>query len=107
MVEQHWWPVFVSTPAGCTQLINSIGVFFQVLDNHRNFNSYADHKGFCDDLSESRFCSTIIQATAADPLNPFLLSILRQKSKDHSLKLRARDYMLRIGAFDRARQCIN
>ena len=46
--------------------------------------------------------STIIQATAADPLNPFLLSILRQKSKVHSFELRARDYMSRVGAFNRA-----
>jgi geranylgeranyl diphosphate synthase type 3 len=76
------------------------------MDNYGNFDSYADHKGFCDDLSESGFSFTIIQATAADPLNPFLLSILRQKSNDHSLKLRARDYMLLVGAFDRARQYV-
>jgi geranylgeranyl diphosphate synthase type 3 len=68
-------------PADCTPLVNSIGVLFQVMDTYRNFDNYADHKGFSDDLSESRFSFTIIQATAADPPNPFLLGILRQGRK--------------------------
>jgi hypothetical protein len=58
-------------PADCTPLVNSIGVLFQVMDTYRNFDNYADHKGF----------SAIIQATAADPPKPFLLSILRQGRK--------------------------
>jgi hypothetical protein len=47
------------------------------MDNYRNFDNYADHKGSGDDLSESRFSFTIFQATAADPLNPFLLSVIK------------------------------
>ena len=90
----------------CLPLANSIGVLFQIVDDYRNFDNYADMKGFCDDLSEGKFSFPIIQAFAADPSNPFLLSILKQKSKDHGLKAQARDYMTSVGAFDRTRRHI-
>jgi geranylgeranyl diphosphate synthase type 3 len=96
------------TPAhsDCLPLVDSIGVLFQIVDDYRNFDDYADTKGFCDDLSEGKFSFPVIQAFAADPSNPFLLSILKQKSKDHGLKVQARDYMASVGAFDRTRQHI-
>jgi geranylgeranyl diphosphate synthase type 3 len=81
-------------------------VLFQIVDDYRNFDDYTDTKGFCDDLSEGKFSFPVIQAFAADPSNPFLLSILKQKSKDRGLKVQARDYMASVGAFDRTRRHI-
>jgi geranylgeranyl diphosphate synthase type 3 len=82
-------------------------VLFQVLDDYLNLNLYADKKGFCDDLSEGKFSFPVISAIHADPDNPLLPSILRQKSQDQSLKACALKYMEDVGAFEHTRGFIS
>ncbi|ORZ19709.1 geranylgeranyl pyrophosphate synthase [Absidia repens] len=71
-----------------TALVSKIGIHFQVRDDYMNLQSstYADNKGFCEDLTEGKFSFPIIHSIRSDPTNRQLLNILKQRSQSIELK---------------------
>jgi geranylgeranyl diphosphate synthase, type III len=94
-------------PLDCVPLIITIGLLFQILDDHLNLSSYSSQKGLCEDLTEGKFSFPVIHAIRADPHNHVLLNILKQKTQDETVKKYAVDYMERVGSFDYSRKCIS
>lgn len=79
-------------------LVNLIGVLFQIRDDYCNLQSsqLAQHKGFCDDLTEGKFSFPIIHAIRTGASNGGdrqMLNILRQRTSNVETKQRAVDYM--------------
>ncbi|CAO3597065.1 unnamed protein product [Absidia cylindrospora] len=71
-----------------TALVSKIGIHFQVRDDYMNLQSstYADNKGFCEDLTEGKFSFPIIHSIRSDSTNRQLLNILKQRSQSIELK---------------------
>ncbi|KAF2104017.1 terpenoid synthase, partial [Rhizodiscina lignyota] len=90
----------------CVPLVNTIGLLFQVLDDHLNLHSpsYTQRKGLCEDLTEGKFSFPILHAIRADPQNLTLVNILRQKTTDEEVKKYAIQYMEKMGSFKYSRE---
>jgi geranylgeranyl diphosphate synthase, type III len=97
-----------ATATTCVPLINTIGLLFQILDDHLNLHSpaYASRKGHAEDLTEGKFSFPIIHAIRSDPSNLVLLNILRQKTTDSEVKRYAIEYMERRGSFEYTKRVI-
>ncbi|RAQ98645.1 geranylgeranyl pyrophosphate synthase [Stemphylium lycopersici] len=65
------------------RLVALLGRFFQVRDDYVNLKShtYADQKGFCEDLDEGKFSFPIVHFLQHAPaeLRPHVISIFRQR----------------------------
>ncbi|RUS29946.1 geranylgeranyl pyrophosphate synthetase [Jimgerdemannia flammicorona] len=87
-------------------LVNLIGIHFQVRDDYMNLQSstYADHKGFCEDLSEGKFSFPIIHCIRADTTNRQMLNILKQRPQSIELKKFALQVMERTQSFEYTRR---
>ncbi|KAF2138682.1 uncharacterized protein K452DRAFT_360926 [Aplosporella prunicola CBS 121167] len=92
----------------CVPLVNTIGLLFQILDDHRNLKSamLSQQKGFAEDLTEGKFSFPVIHAIRADPSNLVLINILKQKTNDVEVKKYAVSYMERKGSFEYSKVCI-
>ncbi|GAA93487.1 uncharacterized protein L969DRAFT_89264 [Mixia osmundae IAM 14324] len=90
-------------------LVNLIGVLFQIRDDYMNLQSsqYADHKGYCEDLTEGKFSFPIVHSIRADSSNSRLINVLRQHSSDPSLKAWAVAYMQETGSFAYCRDVLS
>ncbi|KAF1936426.1 terpenoid synthase [Clathrospora elynae] len=87
----------------CTPLVSTIGLLFQILDDHLNLSptsGYTSLKGLCEDLTEGKFSFPVIHAIRADPSNQILINILKQKTTDEEVKRYALRYMQSKGSFD-------
>ncbi|KAK9456900.1 isoprenoid synthase domain-containing protein [Dipodascopsis uninucleata] len=75
-------------------LANLVGIIYQIQDDYLNLQSekYSTNKGFCEDLTEGKFSFPIIHSIRNDS-NKQILNILKQHSKDDSLKKYAVSYM--------------
>ncbi|WFD34900.1 hypothetical protein MCUN1_001745 [Malassezia cuniculi] len=88
-------------------LVNLIGLLFQIRDDYSNLQSaqLAQHKGFCEDLTEGKFSFPIIHAIrsgASTGGDRELLNILRQRTTSVDTKQRAVDYMANVShSFER------
>lgn len=93
----------------CVPLVNTIGLLFQVLDDHLNLSSpsYTQRKGLCEDLTEGKFSFPVIHAIRADPGNLTLINILRQKTEDEEVKKYAVAYMEKMGSFRYSREVMD
>jgi geranylgeranyl diphosphate synthase type 3 len=82
-------------------LVNSIGTYFQILDDYLNLRSpaYMKHKIPFEDLTEGKFSFPIIHAIRSNPLDRRLLNILKQRTEDIDIKTHAVDYMEKVGSF--------
>ena len=82
-------------------LVNSIGSYFQILDDYLNLRSpaYMKHKIPFEDLTEGKFSFPIIHAIRADPLDRRLHNILKQRTEDVDIKTHAVEYMAKLGSF--------
>ncbi|KAI9299524.1 isoprenoid synthase domain-containing protein, partial [Cunninghamella echinulata] len=89
-----------------TALVSKIGIHFQVRDDYMNLQSktYADNKGFCEDLTEGKFSFPIIHSIRSDPSNRQLLNILKQKSQSVELKQFALQLLEKTDTFSYCRQ---
>ncbi|TIA86374.1 hypothetical protein E3P99_03695 [Wallemia hederae] len=76
-------------------LINVIGVLFQIRDDYCNLfdSSYTKNKGFAEDISEGKFSYPIIHGIHADAQSNQIVNILKQRTKDHDLKLYLVNYL--------------
>ncbi|KAL6151696.1 geranylgeranyl pyrophosphate synthetase [Exserohilum turcicum] len=87
----------------CTPLVSTIGLLFQILDDHLNLSptsGYSTLKGLCEDLTEGKFSFPVIHAIRADPSNQILINILKQKTTDDQVKSYALGYMESKGSFE-------
>ena len=99
-------PIHISTNpsfSDCTPLVSTIGLLFQILDDHLNLSTtsgYTTLKGLCEDLTEGKFSFPVIHAIRADPSNQILINILKQKTTDEEVKRYALRYMESKGSFE-------
>ncbi|KAL1797800.1 hypothetical protein ACET3X_004406 [Alternaria dauci] len=92
-----------TTDIDCTPLVSTIGLLFQILDDHLNLSptsGYTTLKGLCEDLTEGKFSFPVIHAIRADPSNQILINILKQKTTDEEVKRYALRYMESKGSFE-------
>lgn len=87
----------------CAPLVSTIGLLFQILDDHLNLSStsgYTTLKGLCEDLTEGKFSFPVIHAIHADPSNRVIYNILKQKTTDEEVKRYAVRYLEEKGSFE-------
>ena len=92
-----------SNYSDCTPLVSTIGLLFQILDDHLNLSptsGYTSLKGLCEDLTEGKFSFPVIHAIRVDPSNQILINILKQKTTDEEVKRYALRYMESKGSFE-------
>jgi len=92
-----------ATSSDCAPLVSTIGILFQILDDHLNLSStstYASLKGLCEDLTEGKFSFPIIHAIRADPSNRVIYNILKQKTTAEEVKRYAVRYLEEKGSFE-------
>ncbi|CAI6340962.1 unnamed protein product [Periconia digitata] len=92
-----------SVAIDCAPLVSTIGLLFQILDDHLNLSpssGYSDLKGLCEDLTEGKFSFPVIHAIHTDPANRILYNILKQKTTDEEVKRYALKYMQKKGSFE-------
>lgn len=89
------------TSLDCTELVNLLGLIFQIRDDYMNLDSdvYSKNKGMCEDLTEGKFSFLIIHSIRANPSNLQLINILKQKPTDEEVKRYAVKYMHETGSF--------
>lgn len=93
----------------CTPLVSTVGVLFQILDDHLNLSptsGYSSLKGLCEDLTEGKFSFPVIHAIRADPSSHVLMNILKQKTTDEDVKRYALTYMQEKGSFEYSEKVI-
>ncbi|KAJ5363924.1 uncharacterized protein N7496_009637 [Penicillium cataractarum] len=91
-----------------SKLVELLGVIFQIRDDYMNLQSglYAEKKGRMEDLTEGKFSYLVIHSVHAAPENTFLVDILKQRSEDDALKIRAVQYMESTGSFQYCRETL-
>lgn len=89
-----------STCSDCTDLVELLGIIFQIRDDYMNLqaDTYTKNKGFSEDITEGKFSFPIIHSIHAQPRNTQLLSILSQRTEDESVKAYATRYMESTGS---------
>ncbi len=95
--------VLTKPNSDCAPLVSTIGLLFQILDDHLNLSPTSELqtlKGLCEDLTEGKFSFPVIHAIRADPNSQILINILKQKTKDDEVKKYACKYMESKGSFD-------
>lgn len=97
----------------CIPLVNTIGLYFQILDDLLNLSSptYTARKGLCEDLTEGKFSFPVIHAIRAEHVagaaqTSVVLNILRQKTTDDDVKKYAVGYMEKLGSFEYTRSVL-
>ncbi|THC93820.1 hypothetical protein EYZ11_006709 [Aspergillus tanneri] len=90
-----------STGRDCVNLVNVMGLIFQICDDYLNLSNttYTKNKGLCEDLTEGKFSFPIIHSIRSNPRNHQLINILKQRTKDEEVKLYAISYMEGTGSF--------
>lgn len=99
-----------SVQIDCAPLVSTIGLLFQILDDHLNLSSTSEYqslKGLCEDLTEGKFSFPVIHAIHSDPSNRVLYNILKQKTSDEEVKRYAVRYLREKGSFDYSKGVID
>merc|ERR1712166_432925 len=81
-------------------LLNSMAYYFQVRDDYMNIASteYFANKSFCEDLTEGKFSFPVIHCIRTQPEDNRLLRILKQKTRDVTVKKHAVEWMIKCGS---------
>lgn len=97
-----------SSTIDCLPLISLLGLIYQIRDDYMNLYSqtYSNDKGAYEDLTEGKFSFPIIHSINADPTNPTLINILKQKTTDIEVKRYAVKYIERTGSFQYTREVL-
>jgi geranylgeranyl pyrophosphate synthase len=92
----------------CVPLVEYLGIIFQIRDDYQNLQSekYIENKGFGEDLTEGKFSFPIIHSIRSNSDSFQLINILKQKSKDTTVKLYAIKLLESTGSFEFCRQRI-
>lgn len=94
----------------CAPLVSTIGLLFQILDDHLNLSATSEYqslKGLCEDLTEGKFSFPIIHAIHTDPSNRVIYNILKQKTEDDEVKRYAVRYLEQKGSFEYSKGVID
>eukprot|EP00758_Cryptobia_borreli_P018235 Tbor_TRINITY_DN660_c0_g1::TRINITY_DN660_c0_g1_i1::g.1616::m.1616/K00804/GGPS1; geranylgeranyl diphosphate synthase, type III len=91
-----------------TKLVNTIGVFFQTLDDYLNVCSveYHHNKTFCEDITEGKFSYPVIHSicTSEEAIEENrLLNILRKRPTDENIKRLCVKLMSETGSLEATR----
>eukprot|EP00753_Platysulcus_tardus_P020433 PLAT8049.1.p2 GENE.PLAT8049.1~~PLAT8049.1.p2 ORF type:complete len:210 (-),score=89.64 PLAT8049.1:191-820(-) len=91
-----------------TPLVNALALYFQIRDDYVNLASpkYQRNKSFCEDLTEGKFSFPIIHAILSNPSDHRILSILKQRTDDESIKRFAVDYLIKQGSIAYTREVL-
>ncbi|CAG7963531.1 unnamed protein product [Penicillium salamii] len=97
------------TDCDLVQLVNHLGIIFQVRDDYQNLRgeAYTSNKGFCEDLTEGKFSFPIIHGIHQSPTHSQLLDILRQRPTDNAIKSFAVEHLEAMGSFKHCRRTIS
>ncbi|KAJ5332659.1 FAD/NAD(P)-binding domain-containing protein [Penicillium brevicompactum] len=92
-----------------SKLIDLLGLIFQIRDDYMNLQSgeYAEKKGSMEDLTEGKFSYPVIHSINAVPENTILVDILKQRSEDNEIKMRAVQYMESTGSYAYCREVLS
>ncbi|BEI84551.1 hypothetical protein CcaverHIS002_0411550 [Cutaneotrichosporon cavernicola] len=76
-------------------LVNLISIWFQIRDDYMNLASgtYADNKGFAEDLTEGKFSFPVVHGVRADTTNRQILNVMQKRTTSHALKAHTVDYL--------------
>ena len=90
-------------------LLNSMAYYFQVRDDYMNIASteYFANKSFCEDLTEGKFSFPVIHCIRTQPEDNRLLRILKQKTRDVTVKKHAVEWMIKCGSLEYTRAKLN
>uniref|UniRef100_A0A0X3PNH8 Geranylgeranyl pyrophosphate synthase n=2 Tax=Schistocephalus solidus TaxID=70667 RepID=A0A0X3PNH8_SCHSO len=85
-----------------TPLLEILGLWFQVRDDLANLvdQSYHDLKDFADDLTEGKFSYPVVHAINAQPHDHQVLSILRQRTSEYTVKEYCIGLLADMGSLD-------
>ncbi|VDN11334.1 unnamed protein product [Dibothriocephalus latus] len=85
-----------------THLLDILGLWFQVRDDLANLvdQSYHDLKDFADDITEGKFSYPIVHAINAQPHDHQVLSILRQRTSEFTVKEYCIGLLADMGSLD-------
>ncbi|KAK5790865.1 hypothetical protein VI817_006174 [Penicillium citrinum] len=88
-----------------SDLMELLGIIFQIRDDYMNLHSglYAEKKGLMEDFTEGKFSFPIIHSIHTTPNNSDLLEILKQRTEDEVVKMRAFEIMESTGSFEYTR----
>lgn len=94
--------LFSEDKSDYTKLTGIIGLYFQIRDDYLNLISkeYAQHKSFCEDLTEGKFSFPIIHAIKTHPEDDKIIHILRQRTKDIEVKKYCVKLLTEMGSFE-------
>ena len=83
-------------------LLDSMAYYFQVRDDYMNIASteYFANKSFCEDLTEGKFSFPIIHCIRSYPTDHRIMRILKQKTRDVTVKKHAVEWMMKCGSLD-------
>ncbi|EPS96604.1 hypothetical protein FOMPIDRAFT_1053101 [Fomitopsis schrenkii] len=84
-----------NTDVDYVPLVELFGVYYQIRDDYMNLQSptYADNKGFAEDLTEGKFSFPIVHAVRADTSNRQVLNVLQKRPTTPTLKRHAVNYL--------------
>ncbi|KAG9317938.1 isoprenoid synthase domain-containing protein [Chiua virens] len=79
-------------------LVELLGIWFQIRDDYMNLHSdtYTEQKGFAEDLEEGKFSFPIIHGIRESPNQTYIINILRQRTKDTTLKRHTISYLKEV-----------
>ncbi|OQE24183.1 hypothetical protein PENFLA_c010G06962 [Penicillium flavigenum] len=98
-----------TTTTDLSRLVGLLGIIFQIRDDYMNLQSgiYAEKKGLMEDLTEGKFSYPVIHSIRADLDDTQLIDILKQRSEDRAVKVRAVQYMESTGSFQYCREVLS
>lgn len=88
-----------------SKLVELLGVIFQIRDDYLNLHSviYAEKKGLMEDMTEGKFSFPIIHSIHCNPIDSELFEILKLRTDDEAVKMRAFEILESTGSFQYTR----
>ncbi|CAL7936112.1 unnamed protein product [Xylocopa violacea] len=84
-----------------TLLSRMLGLYFQIRDDYCNLylDEYAQTKSYCEDLTEGKFSFPIVHAIQTNPEGKQIINILKQRTKDITVKRYCVSLLEKFGSF--------
>ncbi|OQE16143.1 hypothetical protein PENSTE_c025G07948 [Penicillium steckii] len=88
-----------------SELVELLGVIFQIRDDYLNLHSviYAEKKGLMEDITEGKFSFPIIHSIHCNPNDSELFEILKLRTDDEAVNMRAFEILESTGSFQYTR----
>eukprot|EP00106_Octopus_bimaculoides_P007483 XP_014774925.1 PREDICTED: geranylgeranyl pyrophosphate synthase-like [Octopus bimaculoides] len=92
--------LFSSNQSDFKNLLELLGLYFQIRDDYSSLFQYEKNKTYCEDLSEGKFSFPLIHAIQTNPDDNQVLNIIRQRTDDLDLKKYCVGLLEQHGTFD-------